>query len=49
VVKRLGKDLEVKGNFTYERWKAPVYLPGSQTVTTTNIQVTWFPNRKISF
>jgi hypothetical protein len=49
VVKRLGKDLEVKGNFAYERWKAPVYLPGSQTVTTTNIQVTWFPNRKISF
>ena len=49
VVKRLGKDLEVKGNFAYERWKAPVYLPGLQTVTTTNIQLTWFPNRKISF
>lgn len=49
VVKRLGKDLEVKGNFAYERWKAPIYLPGLQTVTTTNIQVTWFPNRKISF
>jgi hypothetical protein len=49
VVKRIGKDIEVNGNFAYEHWKAPIYLPGQQTVTTTTIQVTWFPERKISF
>ncbi len=49
VVKRLGKDFELKGNFTYERWKAPIYLSGQQTVTTTTIQLTWFPERKVRF
>src|ERR1019366_4675997 len=41
-VKRIGKDFEINGNFTYEHWKAPIYLPGQQTVTTTTIQLTWF-------
>lgn len=49
VVKRIGKDFEVNGNFAYEHWKAPIYLPGQQTVTTTTIQLTWFPQRKVSF
>ena len=49
VVKRIGKDFEVNGSFAYEHYKAPIYLPGQQTVTTTNIGLTWFPNRKISF
>ena len=49
VVKRIGKDFEVNGNFALEHWKAPIYLPGQQTVTTTTIQLTWFPERKISF
>ena len=49
VVKRIGKDFEVNGNFAYERWKAPIYLSGQQTVTTTTIQLTWFPERKINF
>ncbi|WP_239461232.1 capsule assembly Wzi family protein [Occallatibacter savannae] len=48
-VKRLRSDLEINGNFTYEHWKAPIYLPGQQTVTTTTIKLTWFPQRKISF
>jgi hypothetical protein len=48
-VKRIGKDFEINGNFALERWKAPIYLPGLQTVTTTTIQFTWFPERKISF
>ena len=48
-VKRVGKDFEIKGNFAYEHWKAPIYLPGRQTVTTTTIQLSWFPNRKVSF
>jgi hypothetical protein len=49
VVKQLGKDFELNGNFSYEGWKAPIYLPGKQNVTTTTIQLTWFPERKISF
>src|SRR6266568_5163262 len=49
VVKRLGKDFEINGNFAYEHWKAPIYLPGQQTVTATTIQLTWFPQRKVSF
>jgi hypothetical protein len=49
VVKRIGKDFEINGNFAYEHWKAPIYLPGQQTVTTTTIQLTWYPGRKISF
>jgi hypothetical protein len=48
-VKRVGKDFEVNGNFTLEHWKAPIYLPGQQTVTSTTIQFTWFPKRKIDF
>ncbi len=56
VVKRIGKDFEVNGNFAYERWKAPIYPTGSpvypagqKTVTATTIQLTWFPQRKVSF
>jgi hypothetical protein len=48
-VKRIGKDFEINGSFAYEQWKAPIYLPGQQTVTTTTIQLTWFPERKVSF
>jgi hypothetical protein len=47
--KRLGKDYLLSGNFAYEHWTAPIYLPGQQTVTTTTIQLTWFPERKVSF
>jgi hypothetical protein len=56
VVKRFGKDFELNGNFAYERWLAPIYPTGTatrpasqQTVTTTTIQLTWFPKDKISF
>jgi len=49
VVKRIKKDFEINGSFAVEHWKAPIYLPGEQMVTTTNIQVTWFPGRKVSF
>jgi len=48
-VKRLRNDLEIDGSFTYEHWKAPIYLPGQQTVTTTTIKLTWYPERKVSF
>ncbi|MGB8261754.1 MAG: capsule assembly Wzi family protein [Terracidiphilus sp.] len=49
VVKRLGRDFELNGSFAFEHYKAPIYLPGQQTVTTTNIQLTWYPERKVSF
>jgi Capsule assembly protein Wzi len=48
-VKRIGRDFEVNGNFALEHWKVPLYLTGEQTVTTTNIQLTWYPERKVSF
>jgi len=49
VVKRIGRDLEVKGNFTYEKYLAPVYLTNRQTVTNTTFQLTWYPHNKGSF
>jgi hypothetical protein len=48
-VKRIGKDFEINGNFAFEHWKAPIYLPGQQTVTTTTIKLTWYPPRKLTF
>jgi hypothetical protein len=48
-VKRIGPDFEINGSFTEEHYKAPIYLPGPQTVTTTSIQLTWFPSRHTNF
>lgn len=44
-VKRIHKNIEIDGSFTLEHYKEPIYLSGQQTVSTTNIQVTWFPDR----
>jgi hypothetical protein len=49
VVKRIGKDFEINGNFALEKYKAPIYQANQQTVTTTTIQLTWFPQRRTSF
>ena len=49
VVKRIRQDFEINGSFTFEQYKAPIYLPGKQTVTTTNIQLVWYPARKVNF
>jgi hypothetical protein len=49
IEKRIGKNIAITGAFSLEHWKAPIYLPGQQTVTTTNVQVTWYPQRKIRF
>ena len=49
VIKRVGRDFEINGTFSYEWYKAPIYLPGVQTVTNTSIRLTWFPNRKVNF
>jgi hypothetical protein len=48
-VKRFGKDFEINGKFTLEHWKAPIYLSGQQTVTSTTIQLSWYPERKVAF
>ena len=49
VVKRIGEDFEVKGNFTYEQYLAPVYKADKQTVVNTTVQLTWYPTRKTNF
>ncbi|MFZ0395261.1 MAG: capsule assembly Wzi family protein [Terracidiphilus sp.] len=46
VEKRIHRDFAISGSFTAEHWKAPVYLPGEQTATTTRFQVTWYPRQK---
>lgn len=49
LVKRLGNNFELNAYFADEHYKAPIYLPGEQSVTTTTIQLTWFPERQIIF
>jgi hypothetical protein len=49
VVKRIGKNFEINCQFAFEHWKAPIYIPVPQNVTTSTIQLTWFPERKINF
>jgi len=55
-VKRIGHDFEINGRFAYDQWKAPIYPTGvpvypapQHDVTTTTIQITWFPQRKVTF
>lgn len=47
VEKRIDHDFAISGRFTAEHWKAPVYLPGDQMVTSTRVQVTWYLRRKL--
>ncbi len=49
VVKRIGKDFEINGNFALRALEGSDLPPGQQTVTATTIQLTWFPGRKVSF
>ena len=49
MVKRVGRDLEIRGEFGVEHWKIPIYLEGRNTVTTTTVQLTWFPRQRIDF
>ncbi len=47
VLKRFAHDsVELEGFFQYERFKAPIYLPGLQTNTTSSVQITFFPALK---
>jgi hypothetical protein len=49
VVKRFRSQFEINGNFTVEKYKEPIYLPGEQTVTTTRVGLTWYPDHKVTF
>jgi len=46
VLKRIGHAIELDGWYQYERWKAPIYLPGTQNDNTASVQLTWFPKLK---
>ena len=47
VVKRFSHDnVELNAWFQYERWKAPIYLAGPHSDTTTAVQLTFFPKLK---
>lgn len=49
VVKRLTPSLELNAGFIHESWLAPIYMSGKQSVTNTSFQLTWYPERKVSF
>ena len=49
IVKRIGKNFEVKGSFIHEGYLAPIYQSGKQSVTNTTVQFTWYPRNKWSF
>lgn len=47
VLKRFAHDnIELNAWFQYEKFKAPVYLPGAQNNTVTAVQITFFPGLK---
>ncbi len=47
-LKRIGKDVEFDGSLAVEHYKAPIYLPGEQSVITANVRLTWFLQRQAS-
>lgn len=49
VVKRVMKDIEIRGWVQHEEWLAPVYKPGQQSDTLAAAQITWFPKESKKF
>jgi hypothetical protein len=49
VVKRVLKDIEIRGWVQYEAWKAPVYKTGQQSDTVAAAQITWYPKESKVF
>jgi hypothetical protein len=43
LVKRFGRDVELKSWLQYEGWKAPIYKTGYQQNTAASVQLTWYP------
>jgi Capsule assembly protein Wzi len=48
-VKRVLKDIEIRGWVQHEEWKAPVYKAGQQSDTLVSAQITWFPKESKKF
>jgi hypothetical protein len=46
VVKRIDRDFELNAWYQYEKWKAPIYLPGAQNDSVGTVQLTWLPKLK---
>jgi hypothetical protein len=46
VRKWFAKQFQVEGLVQYETWKAPLYMSGSQSDTTTAVKFTWYPPRR---
>jgi hypothetical protein len=42
-VMRLYQNIELNGYVQYENWKAPYWMAGQHSDTTTALQITWFP------
>jgi hypothetical protein len=49
VVKRVHKDIEIKGLVQYEGWKAPIYKTGPQSDTEASMQIKWYPKMEKTF
>jgi len=49
VVKRFGRDLELNATFAHENYLIPIYQTGRQGVNNATVQLTWYPERKVSF
>ncbi len=48
LVKRFGKNAEMKSWVQYEGWKAPIYKAGLQKNVTSAVQFTWYPQLRSS-
>ena len=46
VKKWIARDFEINGQVQYEGWKAPLYMSGAQSDTTTSVRITWYPPRR---
>ena len=44
VRKRLRSDIEILADAQFERWRAPIYEPGTEKDNSVTIRLTWFPN-----
>lgn len=49
--KQFGAEKQIRGHVwaQYEQWKAPIYRPGSQSDTTVEGEVTWWPGKRLRF
>ena len=49
IVKRFRTEYELKVDGTVEHWKAPIYLPGEQTVGVVSVEMRWYPKLEKRF